>query len=52
MDSLQRLTSALNRIISDLEARKMLIESLAFENVTSEGKRMIKHLKENGRTHR
>lgn len=43
---LQRLISAVNRIISESEVRKILIGTLAFENATSEWKREIKPLKE------
>ena len=42
---LQRLISAVNRIVSDSEVRKILIESLAFENANSECKRMMRPLK-------
>ena len=35
MDFLQRLTSALNRMIPNLETRQIIIESLAFENANS-----------------
>jgi hypothetical protein len=41
---LPRLISAVNRIISDAEVRKILIESLAFENANSESKRATRRL--------
>ena len=37
-DFLQRLTSAVERRVSDLAARKAMIESLAFENSNAECK--------------
>jgi hypothetical protein len=39
------LTSAVNRIVSDSEVIKILIESLVFENANSECKRMMRPLK-------
>lgn len=42
---LQRLTSAVNTMISDSEVEKILIESLAFENSNSKCKRVIRSLK-------
>lgn len=39
------LTLAVKRMISNLEVNQTLIESLSFENVNSECKRMIKPLK-------
>ena len=44
-DLLQRLTSTVNRIVSDSEVIKILIESLVFENANSECKRMMRPLK-------
>ncbi|ERE89919.1 Gag-like protein [Cricetulus griseus] len=43
---LQRLTSAVNRMISGSEARKIIIETLAFENADSQWKRIIGPLKQ------
>ncbi|KAL6040241.1 hypothetical protein STEG23_020317 [Scotinomys teguina] len=45
MDFLQRLTSAVNRMIPDIEARKIVAESLAFENANEACKRIIRPLK-------
>ena len=45
MDFLQRLTSAVNRMIPNSEARQIIIESLAFENASSLCKRIIRLLK-------
>lgn len=42
---LQRLTSAVNKIVSDSEVRQILITFLAFENANSEYKSMIRPLK-------
>ena len=42
---LQRLTSAVNRMIPNSEARQIIIESLAFENANSLCKRIIRPLK-------
>lgn len=43
---MQRVTSAVNRIIADSEVRKkVLIESLAFKNPNSECKRVIRPFK-------
>jgi hypothetical protein len=36
------LTSALNRIVSDSEGKKSLIDSLAFENANSKCEKMIR----------
>ncbi|KAL6067262.1 hypothetical protein STEG23_006100 [Scotinomys teguina] len=44
-DFLQRLTSAVNRMIPDIEARKIVAESLAFENANEACKRIIRPLK-------
>ena len=44
-DSLQRVTLVVNKIVSDSEVGKILIESLAFENVNSECRRMIRTLR-------
>lgn len=44
-DFLQRLTSAVNRMIPNSESRQIIIESLAFENAISQCKRVIRHLK-------
>lgn len=38
---IHRVISAVNRIVSDSEVRKILIESLAFENSSSECKTVI-----------
>jgi hypothetical protein len=43
-DFLQRLTSAMERIVSDSAARKAIIESLV-ENASAEGKEVIRQLK-------
>lgn len=43
--TLQRLTSAVNRIVSDSEVRKIPTESLAFETANSECKGMVRPLK-------
>lgn len=43
--TLQRLTSAVNRIVSDSEVRKILIEFLAFKNANLECKWVIRSLK-------
>ena len=45
MDFLQRLTSAINRIIPNSEAIKIIIESLAFEKDNPLSKRIIRPLK-------
>ena len=45
MDFLQWLTSAVNRMIPNSEARQIIIESLAFENANSQFKRIIRPLK-------
>lgn len=42
---LQILTSAVNRIMSDLEVRQILIKFWSFENSNSEFKRIIRSLK-------
>jgi hypothetical protein len=42
---LKRLTSAVNRIVSDSGVRQILIKSLAFENANSDCKRVIRPLK-------
>lgn len=44
-DFLKRLTSAVNRIVSDSGVRQILIKSLAFENANSDCKRVIRPLK-------
>ena len=46
MDFLQRLTSEVNRMIPNSEARQIIIESLAFENANSLCKKLIRPLKE------
>ena len=43
---MQRLTSAIKRLISDSEFRQILIESLTFENDNLECKNLIRSLKE------
>lgn len=43
-DLLQRLTSTVERSISDPSTRKVLIESLAFENASTECKEVIRPL--------
>ena len=45
MDFLQRLTSAVNRMIPNSEARQIIIESLTFENANFLCKRIIGPLK-------
>ena len=45
MDFLQRLTSTVNRMIPNSEARQIIIESLTFENANSLSKRIIRSLK-------
>ena len=45
MDLLQRLTLSVNRMIPNLEARQIIIESLAFENVNSQCKWIFHPLK-------
>ena len=42
MDFLQRLTLAVNRMIPNSEARQIIIESVAFENVNEQYKRVIR----------
>jgi hypothetical protein len=42
---LQRLTSAVNKIVSDSEVRQILMRSLAFENANSECKGAIRPFK-------
>lgn len=42
---LQRLASVANRMIQNPEARQIKIESLTFENVSSQCKRVIRPLK-------
>lgn len=42
---LHRLILAANKAISDLEARQMVIETLAFENLNTEHKKVIRALK-------
>ena len=44
-DFLQRLASAVNRMIPDKEGRWIIIESLVFENVNAQWKRVIRPLK-------
>ena len=44
-DFLQRLTSAVNRTVPDSEARRIIIESLAFENANAQCKRILRPLK-------
>lgn len=44
---LQRLTSAIQRSISDPHAKKALTETLAFENANSECKRQDQHQQKN-----
>ena len=44
-DFLQRLTSGVNRIVSDSEVRQILIKSLTFDNADSESQRVIRSLK-------
>ena len=46
IDFLQRLTSAVNRMIPNSEARQIIIESLPFENASSLCKSLIRPLKE------
>ena len=43
---MQRLTSDINRLISDSEFRQILIESLTFENANLECKNLIRSVKE------
>ena len=45
MDFLQLLTSAVNRMIPNSEARQITIQSLTFENANSLCKRIISSLK-------
>ena len=44
-DFLQRLTSAMERIVSDSAARKAIIEPLAFENANAKCKEVIRPLR-------
>ena len=44
-DFLHRLTSAVNRTVRDSEARRIIIESLAFENANTQCKRILRPLK-------
>jgi hypothetical protein len=44
-DFLQRLVSAVNKVLSDPDVRQVLIETLAFENVNAKYKRAIRLLK-------
>ena len=44
-DLLQRETSAVKRMLSNSEARQIVIEPLAFENANSQCKRVIRPLK-------
>ena len=44
-DFLHRLTSAVNRTVPDSEARRIIIETLAFENANAQCKRILRPLK-------
>ena len=45
-DFSQRMTSGVNRMIPNSKARQIIIESLTFENASSQCKRIIRPLKE------
>lgn len=42
---MERLTSDINRIVSDSEVKQILVKSLVFENDNSKYKRVIRTLK-------